>query len=84
MVFNKGLAFSAIKNCSTQEYDTPSTTNDEGDDCEKKDGGCQNNTTLYVECSKEGSKADGTIPSGAVLEIWACDVPVRDNQASGS
>ena len=44
MVF-KSLAFSAIINCSAQEYDTPSTTNDEGDHCEEQDGGCQNNTT---------------------------------------
>ena len=29
------LAFSAIINCAAQEYDTPSTTNDEGDHCEK-------------------------------------------------
>ena len=31
----KSLAFLAIINCSAQEYDTPSTTNDEGDHCEK-------------------------------------------------
>ena len=31
----KRLAYAAIINCSTQEYDTPSTTNDEGDHCEK-------------------------------------------------
>ena len=33
--FLKSLAFSAIINCSAQEHDTPSTTNDEGDRCEK-------------------------------------------------
>ena len=32
-------------NCSAQEYDTSSTTNDEGNHCEKQEGGCQNSTT---------------------------------------
>ena len=31
----KRLAYAAIINCSAQEYDTPSTINDEGDHCEK-------------------------------------------------
>ena len=31
----KRLAYAAIINCSAQEYDTPSTTNHEGDHCEK-------------------------------------------------
>ena len=31
----KSLAFSAIISCFAQEYDTPSTTNDEGNHCEK-------------------------------------------------
>ena len=34
----KILALPAIINCSAQEYDTPSTTNDEVDHCEKYDG----------------------------------------------
>ena len=34
----KRLAYAAIINCSAQEYDTSSTTNDEGDHCEKEDG----------------------------------------------
>ena len=78
----KSLAFSAIINCSAQEYDTPSTTNDEGDHCEKLDGGCQNNTTLSVEYSREGSNADGANPSEAVLRIWAFNVPGREHHAS--
>ena len=78
MVF-KNLTFSAIINCSAQEYDTTSTTNDEGDHCEKLEGGCQNNTTLSVEYSREGSKADGANPPEAVLGIWACNVPVREH-----
>ena len=31
-----------------------------------------------------GSNADGANPSEAVLGIWACNVPVREHQASGS
>ena len=77
----KRLAYAAIINCSAQEYDTPSTTNDEGDHCEKEDGGFQN-TTLSVEYSREGSTADGANPSEAVMGIWACNVPVREHQAS--
>ena len=64
----KILAISAIINCSAQEYETPSTTNDEWDQCEKEDGGYQNNTTSSVEYSREGSNADGANPSEAVLE----------------
>ena len=45
--------------------------------------GCQNNT-LSVEYSREGSKADGANPSEAVLGIWACNVPVREHQASAA
>ena len=78
----KILAISAIINCSAQEYETPSTTNDEWDQCEKEDGGYQNNTTSSVEYSREGSNADGAIPSEAVLGIWVCNVPVREHQAS--
>ena len=78
----KSLAFAAIKNCSAQEYDTSSMTNDEGDHCENIGRGCQNITTLSVEYSREGSTADGANPSEAVLEIWACNVPVREHQAS--
>ena len=36
-----------------------------------------------MEYSREGSKADGANPSEAVLGIWACNVPVREHQASG-
>ena len=81
MVF-KSLAFPAIINCSAQEYDTPSTTNDEGHHCKKWDGGCQNNTTLFVEYSREGSNDDGANPSETVLGIWACNFPVREHQSS--
>ena len=35
-----------------------------------------------MEYSREGSKADGANPPGAVLIIWACNVPVREHQAS--
>ena len=31
----KSLVYAAIINCSAQEHDTSSTTNDEGDHCEK-------------------------------------------------
>ena len=31
-----------------------------------------------------GSNADGANPSEAALGIWACNVPVREHQASGS
>ena len=55
-------AFSAIINCSAQEYDTSSTTNDEGDHCEKQEGGCQDSTTCSVEYSSLGSKTDGAEP----------------------
>ena len=34
----KRLAYAAIINCSAQEYDTPSTINDEGDHCENRTG----------------------------------------------
>ena len=34
----KRRAFPAIMNCSAQEYDTPSTTNDDGDHCENRRG----------------------------------------------
>ena len=71
-------------NCFTREYDTPSTTNDEGDHCEKWDGGCENNNTIFAEYSREGCKADGANPSDAVLGIWACNVPVREHQVSAA
>ena len=80
----KSLAFSVTINCSAQEYGTPSTTNGEGDHCEKYDGGCQNSTNLSAEYSREGSKADGANPTEAVLVIWAYDVPVREHRASGA
>ena len=49
--------------------------------------GCQNNTTLSVGYSREGSKADGVNPSEAVREHQAsaarvCNVPFREHQAS--
>ena len=46
------------------------------------DRGCQDSTTLSVEYSREGLNADGANPSEAVLGIWACNIPVREHQAS--
>ena len=60
-------AFSAVVNCSAQEYDTPSTTNDDGRHCKKQEGGCQNSTTCSVEYSSVGPKTDGAEPS---VIIW--------------
>ena len=68
----KRRAFSAIKNFSAQEYDTSSTTNDEGGHCENQEGGYQNNTTCSVQYSNLASKTDGAEPS---VSIWgACSV----------
>ena len=53
----KSLIFPTIMYCSAQEYGTSSTTNNEGDHGDKQDGGCQNNTTLSVDYSREGPKA---------------------------
>ena len=63
----KRRAFSAIINCSAQEYDTSSTTNNEGDHYEKQEGGCQSSTTCSVEYSSLGSKTDG---AEASVSIW--------------
>ena len=52
----KRRAFYAIINCSAQECDTSSTTNNEGDHCGRQEGGCQNSTTSSVEYSNLGSK----------------------------
>ena len=60
-------AFSAIINCFAQEYGTSSTTNDEGDHCEKQEGGCQKSSTCSVEYSSVGSKTDGAESSVMVL-----------------
>ena len=49
------------------EYDTPSTTNDDGDHFVKQEGGCHNSTTCAVEYSSAGSKIDGAEPS---VMIW--------------
>ena len=73
----KRLAYAAIINCSAQEYDDKRRRRP----LQKIGRGCQNNTTLSVEYSREGSKADGANPSEAVLEIWAGNVPVREHQA---
>ena len=35
-----------------------------------------------MDYSREGSNADGANPPEAVLAIWACNVPVREHQAS--
>ena len=35
-----------------------------------------------MEYSREGSKAYGANPSEAVPAIWACNIPVREHQAS--
>ena len=40
--------------------------------------------TTAMQCSREGSKADGANPSEAMLGIWACNVPVREHQASAA
>ena len=63
----KRRAFSGIINCSVQDYDTLSSTSDEGNHCEKQVGGCQNSTTCSVEYSSLGSKTDGAEPS---VSIW--------------
>ena len=63
----KRRAFSAFIYCSAQEYDTSSTANDDGDRCEKQDGGSQNSTTCSIEYSKVGSNTDGAEPS---VMIW--------------
>ena len=62
----KRRAFAAIRNCSTKEYDTSSTTNDEGDHCEKQEGGCQKSTTCSVEYSRLRPKTDGAEPSVSI------------------
>ena len=62
----KRRAFSII-NCSAQEYDTLSTTNDEGDRCENSEGGCQNSTACSVEYLGVGSKTDGAEQSVIIL-----------------
>ena len=59
---------------SAQEIDTWSTTSDEGGHSGKQVRVCQNNTNLSVEYSRLGSFA--------MLEFWACNVPVRTYQAS--
>ena len=64
---SKKRAFSAIINCSAREYHTSSTTNDEGDHCEKQEGGCQNNTNCSVEYSRLPSKTNGAEPS---VKVW--------------
>ena len=64
----KKRAFSAIINCSAQEYDTSSTTNNDGDHCDKRERSCRNGTTCSVEYSSVGSKTDGAAPS---VMIWA-------------
>ena len=78
----KKRVFSAIINCKAQEYYTSSTTNDEGDHCEKQEGGCQNSTTCSVEYSSLGSKTDGDEPS---VSIWgAGSVLLRERWAPGA
>ena len=63
----KRRAFYAIINCSAQECDTSSTTNNEGDHCGRQEGGCQNSTTSSVEYSNLGSKTD---VAEASVSIW--------------
>ena len=55
------LAFSAIVNCSAQEYDTSSTTNDEGDHCEKEDGSAR--PTPHYRCSVREKDQKPTVPT---------------------
>ena len=76
----KSLAFSAIINCAAQEYDTLSTTNDKPP--LRIMGRGLPEQQYIVEYSREGSKPAGANPSEAVLGIWACNVPVREHQAS--
>ena len=78
----KRRTFSAIINCSAQEYDTSYTTNDEGDHCEKQEGGCQNSTTCFVEYSSLGSKADGAEPSVSIWRVGS--VLLRDHWVLGA
>ena len=70
----KERAFSAIIDCSAPEYDTSSTTNDEGNHCEKQEGGCQNSTTCAVQYSSVGSKTDGADPSVMILGGGQCTI----------
>ena len=78
----KCRALSAIINCSALEYDTSSTKNNEGDHCEKQEGGCQNSTTCSVEYSSLRSKTDGAEPS---VSIWgAGSVLFRERWAPGA
>ena len=89
--FLKILARSATIYCSGQEYDTSSTANDEGNHCEK-DGGWQNNTTLSVDYSKEGSKAvlekfracNVPVLEHQAWALWACGVSLREHEVSGA
>ena len=78
----KRRAFSAIINCSAQEHETSSTTNADAVHCEKREGGCQSNTTFSVEYSREGLKFEGGEPSEGMVEArsaalwghWVADV----------
>ena len=77
----KRPAYAAIINCSAQEYDTPSTINDEGDHCENRTGLPEQH---HIICGvfERRIKSDEANPSEAVLGIRACNVPVREHQAS--
>ena len=64
----KRRAFSAIINCSAQEYETSSTTKTDAVHCEKIEGGCLNNTTFPVQYSRVGLKLAGAEPSEGMAE----------------
>ena len=49
-----------------------SMTNDDGDHCEKQEGGCQNSTTFSVEYSSVGLKTDGAESSVIILGGRQC------------
>ena len=78
----KRRAFFAIINCSAQEYDTSSTTNDEENHGEKREGGCQNNATCSIKYSSLGSKTDGAEPSMSIC--GAGSLLLRERWAPGT
>ena len=57
----KRLVFSAIISCPAQEYDTPSTTNDEGDHCENRAGAARTILHCLWSIREKGQKP--TVPT---------------------
>ena len=86
----KKRAFSAIIHCSAQDYGTSSTTNDDGDHCEKQEWDFQNITTYSGKYSSVGSKIDNVEPSvmvlgaGSVLFLEHWDPDARDESGPTS